>query len=281
MGIILLEEFEVMEVKFSSWLSQSGNDWAVPSYPELISRLSRHYSEQTGSKVNIYELTDSRVLKNLQKLYGKNGKFCIIGEELEGAVKSALSYYIRFYSQQQAKKQNEALMKAVEDYCNDTKTDEMQDYKKQVQEYCTQPNSIPPQSQAIQLSALSMNFAYEKDLQQTLCMQVYELFPGYDIFGGVEVGIEYPIGSRRIDILLEKTDDKSLLIVELKAGLADYKVFGQISMYLGLIKRKFSERLVEGVIIAGEIEESLVQAAETNSAIKLMTYQMSLKLEDA
>jgi len=52
-------------------------------------------------------------------------------------------------------------------------------------------------------------------------------------------------------------------------------------MYLGLIKRKFSERSVEGVIIAGEIEESLVQAAETNSANKVMTYQMNLKLEDA
>lgn len=271
---MLLEEVEVMEVEFTRWLNESGNDWAVPSYPELVSRISRHYSEQTGSKVNIYELTDYRALKNLQKLYGKNGKFCNIGEELEGAVKSALSYYIRFYSQQQAQKQNKALMKAVEDYCNDTKTDEMQDY-------CSQQNSMLPQSQAIQLSAFSMNFAYEKDLQQTLCMQVSELFPGYDIFGGVEVGIEYPIGSRKIDVLLEKTDDKSLLIVELKAGLADYKVFGQISMYLGLIKRKFSERSVEGVIIAGEIEESLVQAAETNSAIKLMTYQMDLKLEDA
>ncbi|EGQ7873403.1 DUF1016 family protein [Vibrio parahaemolyticus] len=270
-----------MEVEFTSWLNESGNDWAVPSYPELISRLSRHYSEQTGSEVNIYELKDSRVLKNLQKLYGKNGKFSNIGEELDGAVKSALSYYIRFYSQQQAQKQNAILMQAVEDFCNDAKNDEMQNYKKQVQEYCAQQNSISPQSQAIQLSALSMNFAYEKDLQQTLCMQVSELFPGYEIFGGVAVGIEYPIGSRRIDVLLEKMDDKSLLIVELKAGLADYKVFGQISMYLGLIKRKFSDRLVEGVIIAGEIEESLVQAAETSSAIKLMTYQMSLKLEEA
>lgn len=278
---MLLEEVEVMEVEFTSWLNESGNDWAVPSYPELISRLSRHYSEQTGSEVNIYELKDSRVLKNLQKLYGKNGKFSNIGEELDGAVKSALSYYIRFYSQQQAQKQNAILMQAVEDFCNDAKNDEMQNYKKQVQEYCAQQNSISPQSQAIQLSALSMNFAYEKDLQQTLCMQVSELFPGYEIFGGVAVGIEYPIGSRRIDVLLEKMDDKSLLIVELKAGLADYKVFGQISMYLGLIKRKFSDRLVEGVIIAGEIEESLVQAAETSSAIKLMTYQMSLKLEEA
>lgn len=277
---MLLEEVEVMEVEFINWLNDSGNDWAVPSYPELISRLSSHYSEQTGSEVNIYDFKDSRVLKNLQKLYGKNGKFSNIGEELDGAVRSALSYYIRFYSQLQAQKQNEILMQAVEDFCNDAKNDEMQNYKKEVQEYCTQQISMQPQRQAIQLSALSMNFAYEKDLQQTLCVQVSELFPGYEIFGGVEVGIEYPIGTRRIDVLLENMDNKSLLIVELKAGLADYKVFGQISMYLGLIKRKFSERLVEGVIIAGEIEESLVQAAETNSAVKLMTYQMSLKLEE-
>ncbi|WP_192945763.1 endonuclease NucS domain-containing protein [Vibrio fluvialis] len=269
-----------MEVEFTRWLNESGNDWAVPSYPESISRLSSHYSEQTGSKVNIYELKDIRDLKNLQKLYGKNGKFSNIGQELDGAGKSALSYYVRFYSQLQAQKQNEILMQAVEDFCNDAKNDEMQNYKKEVQEYCTQQISMQPQRQAIQLSALSMNFAYEKDLQQTLCVQVSELFPGYEIFGGVEVGIEYPIGTRRIDVLLENMDNKSLLIVELKAGLADYKVFGQISMYLGLIKRKFSERLVEGVIIAGEIEESLVQAAETNSAVKLMTYQMSLKLEE-
>lgn len=278
---MLLEETEVMEVEFTCWLNESGNDWAVPSYPELISRLSSHYSEQTGNKVNIYELKDIRDLKNLQKLYGKNGKFCDIGQELDGAVKSALSYYVRFYSQLQAQKQNEILMQAVEDFCNDAKNDEMQNYKNEVQEYCTQQFPMQSQRQAIQLSALSMNFAYEKDLQQTLCMQVPELFPGYEIFGGVEVGIEYPIGTRRIDVLLENADDKSLLIVELKAGLADYKVFGQISMYLGLIKRKFSERLVEGVIIAGEIEESLVQAAETNSSVKLMTYQMSLKLEEA
>ncbi|AVH34060.1 hypothetical protein AL475_19430 [Vibrio fluvialis] len=277
---MLLEEVEVMEVEFTRWLNESGNDWAVPSYPESISRLSSHYSEQTGSKVNIYELKDIRDLKNLQKLYGKNGKFSNIGQELDGAGKSALSYYVRFYSQLQAQKQNEILMQAVEDFCNDAKNDEMQNYKKEVQEYCTQQISMQPQRQAIQLSALSMNFAYEKDLQQTLCVQVSELFPGYEIFGGVEVGIEYPIGTRRIDVLLENMDNKSLLIVELKAGLADYKVFGQISMYLGLIKRKFSERLVEGVIIAGEIEESLVQAAETNSAVKLMTYQMSLKLEE-
>ncbi len=278
---MLLEEVGVMEVEFTNWLIESGNDWAVPTYPELIYRLSSHYTEQVGKKVNIYELKDDRELKNLQKLYGKNGKFSDVGEEQDGSVKSALSYYIRFYSQQRAKHQNQILMQAVEDFCSDAKNNEMQDYKKQVQEYCAQQVPVSSGNQAIQLNALSMNFAYEKDLQQTLCMQVAELFPGYEIFEGVEVGIEYPIGSRRIDVLLEKAADKSLLIVELKAGMADYKVFGQISMYMGLIKRKFSDRLVEGIIIAGEIEESLVQAAETNNAIKLMTYQMSIKLEEA
>ncbi|MGB7816489.1 MAG: hypothetical protein WBL28_09095, partial [Methylotenera sp.] len=61
----------------------------------------------------------------------------------------------------------------------------------------------------------------------------------------------------------------------------DFKVFGQISMYIGLLKRQFPERNISGVIIAGSIDDSLVQASEITDKISLKTYRMSIELEDA
>lgn len=125
------------------------------------------------------------------------------------------------------------------------------------------------------------NFTYERDLQTALCSHISELFPGYHIYGGLGIGVEYSIGGKRIDVLLEHEQSKDLLIVELKSGEADYKVFGQISMYMGLLQRQFPERNITGVIVAGIIDESLFQASEITNKVSLKTYRMSLELEDA
>ena len=125
------------------------------------------------------------------------------------------------------------------------------------------------------------NFAYEKDLQTALCSHISELFPRYRIFGGLGIEVEHSIGGRRIDVLLEHEENESLMVVELKSGEADFKVFGQISMYIGLLKRQFPERNISGVIVAGSIDESLVQACEITDKISLKTYRMSIELEDA
>ena len=69
--------------------------------------------------------------------------------------------------------------------------------------------------------------------------------------------------------------------VELKSGTADFKAFGQISMYLGLLNKHFTEKSVSGVIIAGRIDESLRQACEITDKVSLKIYRMSIELEDA
>ncbi|UAB71952.1 DUF91 domain-containing protein [Vibrio sp. SCSIO 43132] len=270
-----------MKEEFKHWLTESGKALDFPAYSDSINRLSNHYSNQTGEEFDIYELEDCRELNKLRRLYAKKGKFSEIGDEKNGSVRTALSYYTKFRSQQMVHQQNEILMQAVEDFCTENSSNELNEYRKEVQQYCEQLPSVASKSNGIELDASTMCFTYERDLQQLLCMQVAELFPGYEIFGGVEVGIEYPVGSRRIDVLLEKTSDQSLLVVELKSGVADFRVFGQISMYMGLVSREFCEHTVEGAIVAGQIDDSLVQAAETNSSIKLMTYQVGIKLEEA
>jgi hypothetical protein len=125
------------------------------------------------------------------------------------------------------------------------------------------------------------NFAYEKDLQTALCAQISELFPEYKIYGNGSLGIEYSIGGRRIDVLLEHEESGRLLAVELKSGVADYNVFGQISMYLGLLQEQCPDKEIAGVIVAGSIDSSLKQACAITDRITLKVYRMSLELEDA
>lgn len=121
------------------------------------------------------------------------------------------------------------------------------------------------------------NFSYEKDLKNSMVTQVDELFPEYKIYGENNEGIEYLIEGKRIDLLLEKKDS-SLLAIELKSGVATFKAFGQISMYLGLLMDKFPNKSISGCIVAGEIDSSLKNAARISQLITLKTYKMRLEL---
>jgi len=122
------------------------------------------------------------------------------------------------------------------------------------------------------------NFTYERDLQNSLIGQAENLFPGYKIYGHNE-GIEYTIEGKRIDLLLENKVENTLLAIELKAGEADFKVFGQISMYLGLLAMKFPDKKIKGCIIAGEIDTTLKYACSTNKSITLFEYQMKISID--
>ena len=125
----------------------------------------------------------------------------------------------------------------------------------------------------------SNNFSYERDLKTSMVLQINELFPQHKIYGEHNEGIEYLIEGKKIDILLEKNDG-SLLAIELKSGTANYKVFGQLSMYLGLLMDRFPEKEIRGCIIAGEIDNTLKSATKTTDLINLKTYKMKLELQN-
>ncbi len=125
----------------------------------------------------------------------------------------------------------------------------------------------------------SNNFSYEKDLKASMVSQIGELFPEHKIYGENNEGIEYLIAGKKIDILLEKNDG-SLYAIELKSGTANYKVFGQLSMYLGLLMDEFPEKEIKGCIVAGEIDTTLKSAVKTTGLIALKTYKMKLELQN-
>ncbi len=73
------------------------------------------------------------------------------------------------------------------------------------------------------------------------------------------------------------------MAIELKAGATDYKTFGQISMYLGLLSKQFPnipKENINGIIIAGEIDRTLKDACLITDRVKLMEYTMKLSLTE-
>ena len=240
-----------MEQEFRNWLVQRGNTSAAGNYPRAIHLVSEHYSRETNSSTDIYTVTDQVVISQIAHDYSQSGRFSAFGYEQHGRFRNAIARYSEFYVRYHA---------STEDVGTPVEMEE--------------PTSQPTQQ-------LVSNFAYEKDLQTSLCAQITELFPDYKIFGNSSLGIEYRIGDRRIDVLLESKDGVELLVVELKSGVADYKVFGQVTMYMGLLKEQFPSKKILGVIVAGGIDPSLKQACSITDKVALKVYRMSIELEDA
>jgi len=248
-----------MEQQFYKWLIRRGysETGAAKGYSRAINLVSKHYSEQTGSHFDVYSITDQNIISQIAYDCSKSGKYSEFGDLQHGRFRAATARYSEFFvlgNEVSSPNQSDEIVQDVSN--NDDSQDENE------------------------LNLPQSNFAYERDLQTTVCAQISELFPGYKIWGESSQGVEYSVGKRRIDVLLEHIESGDLLVVELKSGFADFKVFGQISMYVGLIQKQFLNKTISGVIIAGSIDESLRQACEITDKIALKVYRMSVELED-
>lgn len=241
----------MMKAMFESWLLKRGNKGAATSYPKAINQISDHYSKRTDEQIDIYKVIDQNKISEIARDYSQSGKFSEFGYEQHGRYRAAIRRYSDFFVESRGEEHD-------------------------IDEIPIQENEFEKND-----SDSSTNFAYEKDLQTALCSHISELFPDYHIYGGLSIGVEYSIGGKRIDVLLEHQQSKDLLVVELKSREADFKVFGQISMYIGLLSRQFPERNIIGVIVAGSIDDSLVQACEITDKVSLKAYRMGIELEDA
>jgi hypothetical protein len=239
-----------MEEQFRNWLHRRGNPGAAISYPGAIRQISEHYSEQTGSHIDIYAITEHHRVSEIAGDYSQGGRFAAFGYRQNGRFRAAILRYAEFFSD----------IPVPDPVHTEPPTDGTSDNDGS--------------------GSVDENFAYERDLQRVLCAQVPVLFPGYRIFGDGSQGIEYPLGPRRVDVLLEDANGGGLLVVELKAGIADYRAFGQICMYVGLLREQFPERDIRGAIVAGGIDASLTQAAAITDRVTLKVYRMSVELND-
>lgn len=124
-------------------------------------------------------------------------------------------------------------------------------------------------------------FAYEKDLQNFLSKNLHRIETGLKLYEEEDItGIEFPVGSRCIDILaLDK--DNNYVVIELKVSRGYDKVVGQLLRYMAWIRNNHADtgQHVRGIIIARKISEDLLLACSEVPNIALYEYQLSVSLK--
>ena len=132
---------------------------------------------------------------------------------------------------------------------------------------------------------LSIEFAEERLLQDFLVNRWSDIQKFTDrnleIYGGVEVGVEYNTHSAgRIDILAEDQKTKDLTVIELKRGLSGERHLGQLLRYMGWVRSKLAqEKSVFGLLIAAKFSESIQYAITELKNVNLLTYSLNFELK--
>lgn len=148
-------------------------------------------------------------------------------------------------------------------------------YKKQDALEATR--KIEPDDEPLEVS----EFAYEKDLQNFLSKNLYQIEPGLKLYEEEDItGIAFPVGNRYIDILA-LDNDNNYVVVELKVSRGYDRVVGQLLRYMAWIRKNQADKgqVVRGIIIAREISEDLLLACSEIPNIDLYEYQLSVSLK--
>ena len=249
-----------MRKHFEDWMKRQERKKPNTAYQYAVSidKISRHYSDNTNKSIDLYKITDPERVRPICEDYGLDGRFASFGNNGNGTVRNAMATYLRYI-----KHQNVGAS--------------LSNVKSEQSGFESSAIESPAEEEIDEFN----NFTYERDLKNALIAEIPRLFEGYKIYGTGLEGVEYSLDGKRIDVLLEHEEQNDLLIIELKAGIADYKVFGQMSMYIGMLTKRNPGVSISGVIIAGEIDESLRSACAITKQVALKTYKMRLELENA
>ncbi|MEC8609006.1 MAG: endonuclease NucS domain-containing protein [Candidatus Thermoplasmatota archaeon] len=126
-------------------------------------------------------------------------------------------------------------------------------------------------------------FAREQHLQDYLVQNLEDIEEGLTLFeDGINSGVEYPAGRRRIDVLaLDGNGD--LVVIELKVNRAYDRVLGQIQHYMGWVRNNIARdsQNVRGIIIASDISNDLrIACSLPSNPVSLREYSLSFSLRE-
>jgi RecB family endonuclease NucS len=79
-----------------------------------------------------------------------------------------------------------------------------------------------------------------------------------------------------IDITCE--DDESIVVIELKAGVADSPAIGQILGYIGDLMVEEEGRKVKGILVAHDFDKRCKSAARAISGLTLKKYAIDFSI---
>ncbi len=97
---------------------------------------------------------------------------------------------------------------------------------------------------------------------------------------GETIGQQYKLeNGKRIDILCKNKKTDGFTVIELKRGGTSTDVVGQIKMYMGWLKKNFSNgKPVDGIIMAQEYSEDIKYALLDEKGIQLLTFRIGFEL---
>lgn len=126
-----------------------------------------------------------------------------------------------------------------------------------------------------------LNVEFESEIRDFLASHITALGNDLQLYKGIR-GKEFPAEDvGRIDLLCV---DKSgnFVVVELKKSMPSDKVVGQISRYMGWVKKNLADgKEVRGIIVAPQSETENIKlnyAVSANPSIQLRYYKISLEI---
>ncbi len=130
--------------------------------------------------------------------------------------------------------------------------------------------------------AIDTSVSLERDLERHVLANLEQLEPGLRLYADEHVsGQQLDTGEvGRLDILAVDKDDR-LVVIELKAGIADDTVCGQLLRYLGWVSSNLAGgRETRGLIVANGFTNSLEYAAGAMNSVSLKRYETLFEFSD-
>ena len=97
---------------------------------------------------------------------------------------------------------------------------------------------------------------------------------------GELISQQYHTDIGRIDILAKDKKDGCYVVIELKRNQTSDDTIGQVTRYMGWIKKNLGDSDVKGIIVAGKYDEKLDYAQEMTPNIEVFLYQVDFKLNE-
>jgi hypothetical protein len=113
-------------------------------------------------------------------------------------------------------------------------------------------------------------FGLERDMQAALRKSIGRLESGLEI---IDDGVERVVDSGRIDITARDTKGR-LVVIELKAGIANASAVAQLLGYMGDVSAEESDENVRGILVASDFDKRTTAAARVVPNLSLHRYSI-------
>lgn len=115
---------------------------------------------------------------------------------------------------------------------------------------------------------LGARIGLERDMQATLRRAIVDLEDGLQI---IDDGAERFVTSGRIDITC-RDQAGTIVVIELKAGVAGQRAVGQILSYMGDVSSEEDSAVVRGLLVASGFDHKAIAAARMIPSLELVEY---------